>query len=258
MSRPISATIITLNEEANLPGAIASARAVCAEVIVVDSGSSDRTVEVARDLGAQVHVQPYLGDGPQKRWGVRFAAHDWILSLDADERLDPEAVAAIGEVKLGAGVHDAYALRRKTFIGDRWARVWYPDPVTRLYDRRRCGYQAKAGHARVEADRVGRLAGHILHYSYAGYRDLLRKLEKFSTRGAGELRATGRRPGALAPVAHGLAAFTRKYLFKGGILYGLDGLTISVVTGFGTYMKYALLLEHQRHGAGPGSEAGGP
>jgi glycosyltransferase involved in cell wall biosynthesis len=132
MPNAITATIITLNEEANVSGVVASAFTVCDEVLVIDSGSGDRTAELAEAAGATVHVQPYLGDGPQKDFGVQFARNDWILSIDGDERLEDSAIRCIRSLDLARTSYDAFAFRRKTFVGDRWMRIWYPDYVARL------------------------------------------------------------------------------------------------------------------------------
>ncbi len=248
MSLPITATIITLNEERNVAEVIRSAQRVCDEVIVVDSESADRTCEIARQLGARVFVQPYLGDGPQKDFGVQFARNRWIFSIDADERLEEGAAAAIRSLDLERTPHDAFAFRRKTFVGNRWMKIWYPDYVTRLYDQTRCRYLPVIGHSHVAAKNLKRLACDLLHYSYRDYRDYLRRIDKFSARGARAIVDSGRRVGPLGPALHGLGAFLRYYVGKRGFAYGLDGLTISVLSAFGTYMKYVLAIESREQG----------
>ena len=140
MRQRITANIITLNEEKNIEAAIRSAQRVCDEVIVVDSESTDQTREIAESLGAKVVARPFRGDGEQKAYAAPIAKYDWILSVDADERLDENAVEAISALDLERTPYHAFSLRRKTFIGDRFVKVWYPDRVTRLYDRRHCAY----------------------------------------------------------------------------------------------------------------------
>ena len=123
----ITGIIITLNEANNIESCIESLRQVCSEIIVVDSNSQDQTVALAEAAGARVFRQPYLGDGPQKNFGLQFASHDWVLSLDADERLTPELVATIRQLDLTTTPHDAFAMRRRNYIGSRWIKRcgWY-------------------------------------------------------------------------------------------------------------------------------------
>ncbi len=245
---PITAIVITLDEAENIGPCIDSARQVCDEVIVVDSGSTDETVAIAEARGARVVHQPYLGDGPQKAHAVPLARHDWILSLDADERLDATAVAAIRALDLGAGGVDGYALRRKSFVGEAWVRPWYPDWLVRLYDRRSAGFEPVRGHARVKARKVQRLPGHILHYSYRDWLHVARRTTFFIDRGARQLADRGHRATPWDPPLHGLAAFLKTYLGKGGWRNGLTGLNVAVVSAYSAYMKYAVLRERQLKG----------
>ena len=123
----ITANIITLNEEKNIEEVIKSVRKVCDEVLVVDSRSSDRTCEIAESLGAKVVKQEYLGDGPQKAFGAPLAKYDWVLSIDADERLDANAIEAIKKLDLDSTIYDAFSFARKTFVGKSFIKLWYPD-----------------------------------------------------------------------------------------------------------------------------------
>jgi glycosyltransferase involved in cell wall biosynthesis len=246
MPRPITATIITLNEERNVEAAVRSALRVCDEVIVVDSQSSDRTVELAQKAGAKVVVQPYLGDGPQKHFGVQFARNDWIFSLDADERFDENAVAALEAMDLDNASCARYAIRRKTYVGDRWIKIWYPDWTTRLYHKARAAYEPSIGHASVVGGQSGRIDADLLHYSYASYADLAGRVPKFSARGAKQLLQKGRPVSPFAPAAHAAARFFKHYVVKRGFLYGVDGLNIAVTSAYVVYMKYAIAVEEQR------------
>lgn len=239
----ITATIITLNEEHNIEACIKSAQKVCDEIIVVDSESKDNTVAIAESLGAKVVVQKYLGDGPQKDFGVQFATNDWILSLDADERVGEDMTEDILALDLDASAYDGYSFRRKTYIGDRWQKLWYPDNLIRLYNKNKVRYLPLMGHAFVDTKNHLKLNSHIIHYSFKNLSDMLKRLDKFSNRGAKILFEKRKKVTAFTPLFRGLNAFIRKYIFKKGIFYGLDGLTISIVTGFNTYMKYAMLVE---------------
>lgn len=242
----ITATIIAYNEACNIVDCITSARTVCDEVlVVVDSKTTDDTAALAEQVGARVFHQDYLGDGPQKAFAVPQASHDWILSLDADERLDADAIAAIQELDLAGSAFDAYAVRRKNYVGRHWIKAagFYPDYVVRLYDRRRAGYVPKKGHAYVKAERVKELPVHLIHSTYNSYSHWIERINQLSSRDAWAMYEAGKRPGAVAPVFHALVAFVRKYFLKGGIFQGLDGLTVTLTTVFRTYFKYMKLRE---------------
>lgn len=246
MPLPITATIITLNEERNIEAVIASARRVCDQVVVVDSESTDRTAELARSAGAQVVVQPYLGDGPQKHHGVQSAKNDWILSLDADERLSDELVRAIEGIDLATAPEASFAFSRRTFVGEKWIKVWYPDYTTRLYHKERAAYAKEIGHASVIGTPTRKVRADILHYSFTGYADLIGRVRKFSERGARQVLERGGVVNCFSPVLHGAAAFLKHYIVAGGIFHGIDGLNISVNSAFVAYMKYAIALEMKR------------
>ena len=199
--KPITGTIITYNEEDHIEACIASLRRVCDEVVVVDSLSTDRTCELARAAGARVIPQEYLGEGRQRNVTERSAAHDWILALDADERLDDEMAAAIRALPLDEA-DTAYSFNRKSFVGGRWLRGpgWYPDYVTRLYNRTRSAYEPKPGHAGVLAPRVRKAPGHILHYTYDGLSDWIAKINWLTSRDAQGMFDAGKPPSKLRPI----------------------------------------------------------
>lgn len=241
----ITTIIITLNEEANIADCIASVKDVSDEIIVVDSQSSDNTCEIARSLGARVIIQKYLGDGPQKAFAEPQAKNDWILSLDADERLDRNAIEAINSLALENANCDAYTLARKTFIGDNFIKLWYPDRLVRLYNRNHAGYTKEIGHASVTAKIVKNLDGDILHYSYTDYPQMLNNIAKFAERGAKMLYEKKKYARFYDPMLHGTITFLKKLILKGGMFHGRHGWTVSVISGFNTYMKYAILLDLQ-------------
>lgn len=246
----ISANIITLNEAGNIADCIASVRQVCDEVIVVDSGSQDETVHIAESLGAKVIHQPYLGDGLQKNVALKHVNHDWVLSLDADERLTAEMVSAFRGLDLANTPHDAFAFRRRNMIGSRWIRVcgWYPDYCIRLYHHRRGARFADVKqHASVSAALPRRIDADLLHYSFANLGELFAKPGRnFSGRAAKIMYQKGKRANAFSPFLHGLNAFVRKYLFQRGFMGGVDGMTVAISAGLNSYLKYAKLLEYQR------------
>lgn len=242
----ITTTIIAYNEAANIAEAIRSAQQVSSEVIVVvDSKTTDDTAAIAESLGARVFHQAYLGDGPQKAFGVQFASNDWILSLDADERLDADAVAAIRTLDLNKASVDAYALRRKNFAGSHWVKAagFYPDYVTRLYHKGRAAYLPKKGHSSVAANHIVRLDAHLIHFTYSDYSHWVTRINQLSSRDAWAMYERGKQPSRWAPALHAMVALLRKLIFKGGILQGMDGATVAVTTAFHAYMKYLKLNE---------------
>jgi glycosyltransferase involved in cell wall biosynthesis len=241
---PITGTIITFNEEDHVEACIASLRQVCDDIVVVDSLSTDRTTELARAAGARVIDQAYLGEGRQRGVTEQHAAHDWILALDADERLDEEMAATIRALPLDdAGT--AYAFNRKSYVGPRWVRGpgFYPDFVTRLYNRSEAGYEARFGHAGVRAPRVQRVAGHILHYTYDDMSDWVAKINQVSSLDARGMFEAGRGPSAIKPVTAALAAGFRQLVLRGGLLRGADGWTIVMTSMFRSFLKYRKLNE---------------
>lgn len=245
----ITGVVITLNEEHNIEACIQSLQQVCSEIIVVDSGSSDATVSKAKALGARVYTQPYLGDGLQKNHGLQFATYDWILSLDADERLTPELIIAIRQLDLHSTQVDAFAMRRRNYIGSRWIKRcgWYPDYCARLYNKQKTRFKAVKQHAYVDAKRVEKLSSDIIHYSFRNLGELFAKSGRnFSSRSAKIMYQKGKRAHAWSPFLHGSNAFIRKYLFQLGILGGVDGFTVSLSSALNSYLKYAKLLEYQR------------
>jgi len=241
----ITANIITLNEEANIEAAIRSVEGICDEVLVVDSGSSDRTREIAERLGAKVVVQPYLGDGPQKAFGAPLASNDWILSLDADERLDEDARAAIAALDLSATSYEAFSFARKTFVGRHLIRQWYPDRVTRLYNRTKCGFSNAGGHARVQTHNVQALDTHLLHYSYADFSAMHQTTYKFITRGAAIAHSDGKRASAFDPLLHGFGALFKALILKKGLFYGVYDWHVAVISAYSSYMKYVVMRDLQ-------------
>ncbi len=245
----ITGNIITLNEQENIAECINSLKEVCDEIIVVDSNSTDETVDIATELGAKIVIQPYLGDGPQKNVVLAHANNEWILSIDADERLDEKMKKSILAIKNSSTHPDAYSFKRKNYIGQRWIKHcgWYPDVCIRLYNKNVAQFRDVVGHSGVEAKEVKLLDGDIIHYSYKNYHELLHKTNRFSSRGAKMLQEKNKKVNSFSPATHFLAAFFRKYLLQRGFLDGVDGLTISLTASINSYMKYAKLLEMKKN-----------
>ena len=243
----ITANIITLNEEKNIKAVIESVRTIADEILVIDSQSSDKTREIAESLGARVIIQPYLGDGPQKAYGAPLAKNDWILSIDADERLDTNAIEEILALDLENTPYDAFSFARKTYVGKNFIKLWYPDRVTRLYNRAKCGFSTDGGHAKVQTDNVKALDADMLHYSYGNYAEMIQTTHKFITRGARIAYEEGKRATKWDPVIHGFGALFKALILKGGLFHGLNGWNVAVISAFSSYMKYALMVEMQEN-----------
>ncbi|RDB44652.1 glycosyltransferase family 2 protein [Halomonas sp. DQ26W] len=241
---PITGIVITLNEEERIGDCIDSLMSVCNEVIVVDSLSQDDTVKIAESKGAIVLLQQYLGDGPQKAHGVPHASNDWILALDADERLDEDAVQAILSLSLD-DPSVAYSFRRRNFCGNHWIKAagFYPDKVIRLYNRTRSGYLPKKAHSSIQALRSEDTNAHIRHFTYDDLSHWIKRIDQLSTRDAWAMKERGIPPSTLRPAMHALSAVIRKLVLKGGLLQGSDGVTVAITTAFHAYMKYAKLNE---------------
>ncbi|QOP46123.1 glycosyltransferase family 2 protein [Sulfurimonas paralvinellae] len=243
----ITANIITLNEEKNIEKVIKSVQTVCDEVLVVDSLSSDKTCEIAESLGAKVIKQPYLGDGGQKAFGAPLAENDWILSIDADERLDVNAIEAIKSLDLKNTPYDAFSFARKTYVGKQFVRLWYPDRVIRLYNRKKCGFSTVGGHAKVETTNVKDLDADMLHFSYANFGEMIKTSHKFITRGAKLAFEDGKRASRFDPFLHGTGALFKTLILKRGMFDGLVGWNVAMISAFSSYMKYALMVEMQEN-----------
>lgn len=249
----ITGTIITLNEARHITDCINSLLRVCDEIIVVDSMSNDNTVELARKLGAKVFLQPYQGDGPQKIYTEQLATHDWVLNMDADERLDEDMVEYIKSLDLAESRYDSYGFRRKNFVGQHWIKAasFYPDDVVRLYNRTRTGYLPRKRHAYVEPKKVCRTGAHMLHFTYDDYADWIRRINVLSDIDARFMYEEGVRPGRWKPISRAFVAALRKFILKGGLFQGIDGFTVSLTTVFRTYMKYMKLQEiHDKQATG--------
>lgn len=243
---PLSAVLITRDEEKSLEGALESV-AFCEEVVVVDCGSSDRTREIAGAAGARVVVNtPWPGFVAQKNAASAAARHDWVLSLDADERVTPALRDEIQALR-GRGFDRAgYRIPRVTFYLGRWIRGtdWYPDPQLRLFDRRRGRWDGGLVHesVKVEGD-VGRLRAEIEHRPYADISEHMQTIDRYTSLWARQAFQAGRRTSAGGMAAAAAWAFVRNYLLKGGVLLGSAGLTVSTLNAYYTYAKLAKLQE---------------
>lgn len=242
----ITATIIAYNEEKDILDCIKSAQKICDEVIVVlDSKTTDNTGKIAQEAGALVFTVPYQGDGPQKAWAVDKAKNDWIFSMDADERLGDDLIDYLRTVDLKKTPYDAFAFRRKNYVGQKLIKApgFYPDYVVRLYHRKRAKYLPLAYHSYVSAKKIKKIRAHIIHYTYDSYADWLQKLKFHSEKAAQSLYLRGKKTSPSRAFLHGILAFFKQYIYQGGFLYGFDGFTVALTTFFATYFKYLMLWE---------------
>ena len=246
MATPLSLCVITRDAADSLEACLRSVP-FAAECIVVDSGSADDTVEISRRMGARVVEHAWLGFGAQKNFAVAQATHDWVLCLDADERLSPELAAEIaGLLASDAPRAAAFAMPRcNRFLG-RWLRhgEGYPDWNTRLFDRRRARWTEDPVHEHVVTDDgVARLRGDLLHASAESIERYLAKQNRYTTLQAAAMHARGEHAGIARMVAAPLVRFVRFYLVRLGVLDGIPGL-VHIAIGCGnSFVKYAKLRE---------------
>jgi len=241
---PLSLVVITRDAAKELAECLASG-AFASDVVVVDAGSRDDTVEIARRSGARVTVEPWRGFGPQKTHAVGLAAHDWVLCVDADERVTPGLAQSIGALfRDGVPSQPAYALaRRNRFLG-RWLAhgEGYPDWNVRLFDRRRARWSDDPVHERVVVDgAVGRLAGDLLHLSAESIDNYVAKQNRYTTLQAQAMHARGERAGFAQLAFSPLARFGRYYVLRLGFLDGAAGFAHIAIGAFATFLKYAKL-----------------
>ena len=247
---PLSLVIIARDAAHELPDCLASA-AFAAETVVVDSGSSDDTAAVAARCGARVIEHAWEGFGPQKNFAVGQARHDWVLCLDADERVTPELAAAIAALFTGAQPAAAYSIsRRNRFLG-RWLAhgEGYPDWNIRLFDRRRARWSDDLVHEKVVADVApARLQGDLLHASAESIDAYIAKQNRYTTVQAESMHARGQRATAAQLVFSPVARFVRFYVFRLGFLDGLAGFAHIAIGAFASFLKYAKLRALQQDG----------
>ena len=237
----ITATIITLNEERKIARAIESLR--CAdEILILDSGSTDRTVELAVNLGARVVEGGWLGFAAQKNRAAEQASHDWILSLDADEALSEALEGEIWNIKKHGPSYDAYTMPRMAQYLGKWIlhSGWYPDRKVRLYDRRKAKWVGDFVHESVVVEgRIGSLESSILHFTCDSISEHIKTMERYTTLAAQELAA---RKGRIAVSRMALDppwTFVKTYFLQRGFLDGVEGLILAYMAAFYTFVKYA-------------------
>ena len=237
----ISATIITQDEQKNIARAIESLRC-CDEIVVIDSGSADRTVEIAAKLGARVVEAGWRGYAAQKNLAAEKAAYDWILSIDADEALSEALEGEIWQIKKNGPEYDAYTMPRMAQYLGRWIlhSGWYPDRKVRLYDRRKASWAGDFVHESVQVQgSIGHLDCNLLHFTCDSISEHLSRLDRYTTLAAEDLVSRGRKIGWADLVLDPAWTFAQTYFLKAGFLDGVEGLTIAFMAAFYNFVKFA-------------------
>ncbi len=239
----LSAVVITRNEEANIRRCLLSLQ-IADEIIVVDSGSTDRTIEIAESLGAKVYLIEWKGYGPSKKEGVSKASGNWIISLDADEELSPELAKEISTEVLSETDISGYNIKRKTNFLGRWIYHcgWYPDYILRLFRKADGDFNESVVHEKVILNgRVGYLNGEILHYSYITIEQYFEKFATYTTLGAQQAYKSGKESRWYHIVFKPPVSFIKHYFIKLGFLDGLEGFIISAFSAMAVMVKYSKL-----------------
>ena len=251
----LSVTIITYNEEENIRDCLQSVK-WADEIVVVDSFSTDKTVEICRGYTDRVYQNRWCGFVEQKNFALSKASHNWILSIDADERvsddLKEEIIARLKSRTTHYNV-DGYYMPRRTFYVNRWILHcgWYPDYKLRLFKKDKGRWEGTGGtaiHESVKVDgRVGYLKGDILHYSFRDISSHLKTINSYTSISAGEKFKKGERAGILSMLLRPPLNFLKMYFLKRGFLDGIAGFIVSILSSFHVFIKYAKMWELKRN-----------
>jgi len=234
MSPPISVVIITLNEEHNIKHCLDSV-SLFDEIIIVDSGSTDQTIDIAEKHGAKIIRQEWLGFGPQKQFAVNHASNDWILSVDADEILSQDLIENIFKVTL-TDQSVAYSINRRSYFLGKEVKYsgWNPDWIIRLFNKNKCHFTDDLVHERIIGfARLHKLSGLIYHNTYSSENDILEKTQKYGLLGKASRTKNKNK------YFSALWAFIRTFILKFGFLDGHTGLKIALMNFKTTFIKYS-------------------
>ncbi|MDI6890204.1 MAG: glycosyltransferase family 2 protein [Thermodesulfovibrionales bacterium] len=240
---PVSVVIVTKDEEKNIKEAIESVKDF-SEIIVIDSFSSDRTVDICKKYTEKVFQEEWQGYARQKQRGIDRASMPWVLILDADERLTPELKSEISNVLNDK--HSGFYIPRKNFFLGRWIRHggWWPDYTLRLFRKDRAFIEEREVHEKVVVKgSTGYLKNPMEHYTSKTFSDFLKKLEDYSTLSAKEMDRRGLRSGILSLTLRPLFTFLKMFFLRRGFLDGRYGLILSLLYSYYTFLKYAKTWE---------------
>lgn len=240
----LSVIVITRNESANISDCLLSVD-FADEVLVLDQASTDDTADIARSLGARVSItQDWPGFGAQKNRALGLASGEWVLSIDADERVTPELRDEILKAILQPGPVTCFSIPRSSWFCGRFMRHsgWTPDYVDRLFKKGFARFSDDLVHERLLHDGpCQRLHKPLLHYSYIDFSDVLQKIDRYSTASAKQAFAGGKRASIFSALGHGLWAFVRTYILRAGFLDGSRGLALAISSAEGSYYRYLKL-----------------
>lgn len=245
-SIPLSVVIITKNEEVNISRALKSV-SWAGDILVLDSGSQDRTCEIAKTLGARVFSEEWKGFGPQKRRGVELAKYDWILSIDADEEVSEDLFREIQVEWSTLNLETGYRLPRKSFHLGRWILHggWCPDYQLRLFNRKFSNWNENRIHEKVIATKTAEFKAPILHYVFKSKAHQVETNNRYSTLQAEEYFKQGGRFSFFKLLTKPLVKFIECYFLKFGILDGLPGFVIAVSAGYSVFIRWVKIWELQ-------------
>ena len=246
----ISACIISYDEENKIEDCLKSLLPVVDEIIVVDSNSTDNTIKIAEKYTDKIFSQKFLGHIEQKNLAISKASHEWVISLDCDERLTRELQQSILAIKDNLDGADAYCMPRKTFYVYRWLNhCWYPDIKTRLFNKNTAGWGGTNPHDKVICDgsNIVRLKGDIEHYSFDSISAHLNTIDRFTEIGADELIRKNRKFSILSPITHSLWIFIKMYFIRLGFLDGYAGLLASTLSFMHVFIKYSKAIIKRDH-----------
>jgi len=247
----ISATVITLNEEAHLARCLQSIQGIADEIVVVDSGSHDKTREIAESHGARFLVRPWANYSDQKNFASAQTTHEWILSLDADEYLSPSLREALLNLKQRPGTAAAYSFPRRAFYLGRWIdhSGWYPDYKTRLYQRGMARWVGEFVHERLVVDGTTlTIEADLLHHTCQSVSAHAQSLDRYTWLAAQDLHARGVRCSLTQLFGSSSGAFFKSYFLKLGFRDGIQGCLIACFAAYYNFLKYAKLWELERQG----------
>jgi glycosyltransferase involved in cell wall biosynthesis len=245
----VSVVIITYNEEDRLEDALKSSLPIADEIVVVDSFSTDKTVEIAARYNARVFRHKFVDFGSQKNLAMNKAANQWVLNLDADERVSPELAESILKLKqLPQPPADGFLIKRKTAYLGRWIRHsgWYPDKKLRLFRKDKSQWDGRVHERLVLMGKLCPLAGEILHYTYRHISDHVNRINRYSAMQAEDIVKKNKKLLLLRLLLLPPITFFRFYIWKAGILDGFPGFVIALISSWGTAMKYLKAMEIKR------------
>ncbi len=239
----LSIVIITKNEESNIGRCLKSVR-WADEIVIIDSGSTDRTLEICRDYSCVITSSEWLGFGRTKQLAVSTASNNWLFSIDADEEMTPELADKIRRILSDNSHKNGYRIRRMSFYLGKLIRHsgWNRDYPLRLFNRKYGNFNEKDVHESVEIEGdIGKLNEPLLHYTYPTISSHLIKMDRYTSIGAEVLSQKGKKVSIAGAVSRGMVKFIKMYIIQAGIMDGREGLVLALNSAYGVYLKYLKL-----------------